>query len=159
MRTAQLDDPGMDADRGPARRLRRNGVGQHHPQAVLDLVQYGTDLRAEDETIAGQRCRRQARRLLSDTGKLLELPVHLRVGAVGAGGENDALAGPDGFARSHHDAGHSLVLDREAFHMLIGQYSNAAIAQHLEEMTDQAQPLAAHVLPLALADELLVPAR
>ena len=36
---AQFDNPGMDACRRPARHPRRNGVGQHHPQAVLDLMQ------------------------------------------------------------------------------------------------------------------------
>ena len=60
MWAAQFDDSGMDAGRRPARDLRRNGVGQHYPQAVLDLVQDATDLRTEDEAVAGQRCRRQA---------------------------------------------------------------------------------------------------
>src|ERR1700730_13675923 len=84
-------------------------------------MQYAANLRAEDEAVAGQRCRRQARRLLSDSGKLLELPAHLRVRAVGAGGEDDALAGSDGFARPHHDASHSVVFDREALYVLIGE--------------------------------------
>lgn len=152
MRAAQFDDPGIDACRRPAGRLGRNSVRQHHPQAVLDLVQYAADLRAENEAVASQRCRRQARRLLSEAGKLLEFPAHLRVRTIAAGGEDDALAGSDGFARPHHEAGHSLVFDRKAFDVLIGEHRHTAGMQHLQEMAYQPQPFAAHVLPLALTD-------
>src|SRR5215831_2528094 len=159
MRTAQLDNSRIDACRLSAGHLRRNGVGQHHPQAVLYLMQYAADLGAEDEAVAGQRCRHQARPLLSEAGKLLELPAHLRIGTVAAGSKDDTLAGTDGFARTQHDASYSPVFDSKAFHVLIGQHRHAASTKRLQEMTDQAQPLAAHVLPLALTDEVLVPMR
>src|SRR5215831_943766 len=94
MRTAQLDNSRIDACRLSAGHLRRNGVGQHHPQAVLYLLQYAADLGAEDEAVAGQRCRQQARPLLSEAGKLLELPAHLRIGTVAAGSEDDTLRAP-----------------------------------------------------------------
>src|SRR5271157_2415410 len=94
-----------------------------------------------------------------DAGKLLEFPAHLRVRTIAAGSEDDPVAGTDGFARTHYDAGHSPVFDSKAFHLRIGEHRHAASMQHFEEMTDQAQPLAAHVLLLALTDEVLVPAR
>jgi hypothetical protein len=53
---AHFDNPGMDACRRPAWHLRRNGVGQHHAQAVFDLMQYTANLCAEDGAVAGQRC-------------------------------------------------------------------------------------------------------
>src|SRR5215469_16812549 len=49
MRAAQLDDPGMDAGRRAARRLRRYRVRQHDPQTVLDLVHDPADLGPENE--------------------------------------------------------------------------------------------------------------
>src|SRR6516165_4873789 len=159
MRAAEFDNPGIDACRPPAGYLRRNGVGQHHPQAFLDLMQYAADLCAEDEAVASQRCRHQVRRLLRKAGKLLEFPAHLRIGTIAAGGEDDAPACSDRFARTHYDAGHSAVFDRKASDALIGEHRHAAGTQHLEEMADQAQPLDAHVLPSALTDEVLVPAR
>jgi len=83
----------------------------------------------------------------------------LRIGTIAAGGEDDAPACSDRFARTHYDAGHSAVFDRKASDVLIGEHRHAAGTQHLEEMADQAQPLDAHVLPSALTDEVLVPAR
>src|SRR5438093_8444661 len=59
----------------------------------------------------------------------------------------------------HDDAYHPLVFDREASHVLIGEHRNGASTQHLQEMADQAQPLATHVVLLALANEVLVPIR
>src|SRR6516165_10306400 len=150
MRAAEFDNPGIDACRPPAGYLRRNGVGQHHPQAFLDLMQYAADLCAEDEAVASQRCRHQVRRLLRKAGKLLEFPAHLRIGTIAAGGEDDAPACSDRFARTHYDAGHSAVFDRKASDVLIGEHRHAAGTQHLEEMADQAQPLDAHVLPSAI---------
>jgi len=60
MRAAQFDDAGMDARRRAARCLRRGRVGQHDPQAVLDLVYDPTDLGAEDMAVAGQGLRNQS---------------------------------------------------------------------------------------------------
>src|SRR5208282_1503089 len=113
--------------------------------------------RAEDEAVASQRCRHQARCLLGEARKLLEFPAHLRICAVAAGSEDETLAGSDGFARPHYDASHPPVLDRKAFDVLIGQHRRIAGSQQFEEVADQAQPLAAHVLPLALTDEVTVP--
>src|SRR5260370_15983081 len=67
--------------------------------------------------------------------------------------------GRDRLAGTHEDAGHPAVFDRESFHLLIGEDAYAAVEQRLEEVADQAQALAAHILPLALTDERGVPAR
>ena len=100
VRAAQLDDPGMHAQAGLAGLIRRNGVGEHHPQAVLDLVQDAADLGAVDEAVAGERRERQAVGLLVDAGDLLEVAAHLRVRAVAAGADDHALARRDAFARA-----------------------------------------------------------
>src|SRR6266550_7205186 len=93
----------------------------------------------------------------SEAGKLLKPPAHLRVCAITASRENNAVTRSDKLAGTQDDPGHPPVIDREPPHVLVSEDCQAAVENRPEELANQAQTLASHVLPIALLNESRIP--
>ena len=96
---------------------------------------------------------------MREAGKLLKPPAHLRVCAITASRENNAVTRSDKLAGTQDDPGHPPVIDREPPHVLVSEDCHAAVENRPEELANQAQTLASHVLPIALLNESRIPAR
>ena len=94
---------------------------------------------------------------MREAGKLLKPPAHLRVCAITASRENNAVTRSDKLAGTQDDPGHPPVIDREPPHVLVSEDCHAAVENRPEELANQAQTLASHVLPIALLNESRIP--